>query len=98
MRHRFNLSVFLPILTIDRLIVTLGWILDKPLTLLFDLYKSIALFLAGGSTPVHVVQGLMSEVHPVLTVSYVVQDGRSNWLEGMVLLCAHSLRKQVVCS
>ena len=23
----------------------------------------------------------------VLTVNYVVQDGKSNWLEGMVLIC-----------
>jgi hypothetical protein len=30
-----------------RFIVTLGWILDKPLTLLFDPYESVALFLSG---------------------------------------------------
>jgi len=23
----------------------------------------------------------------VLTVNYVIQDGRSNWLEGMILMC-----------
>ena len=23
----------------------------------------------------------------VLTVNYVVQDGKSNWLEGMILIC-----------
>jgi len=49
-------------------IVTLGWILNKPLTLLFDPYQSIALFLS------------------VLTVNYVVQDGKSNWLEGFILM------------
>jgi len=49
-------------------IVTLGWILGKPLTLLFDPYQSIAMFLA------------------VLTVNYVVQDGKSNWLEGFILM------------
>jgi len=49
-------------------IVTLGWILGKPLTLLFDPYESIAMFLA------------------VLTVNYVVQDGKSNWLEGFILM------------
>jgi len=52
-------------------IVTLGWILGKPLTLLFDPYESVTLFLA------------------VLTVNYVVQDGKSNWLEGMILLCLY---------
>ncbi|KAE9385256.1 hypothetical protein BT96DRAFT_601936, partial [Gymnopus androsaceus JB14] len=50
-------------------IVTLGWILGKPLTLLFDLYELITLFLA------------------VLTVNYSVQDGKSNWLEGVILMC-----------
>lgn len=49
-------------------IVTLGWILGKPLTLMFDPLESIVMFLA------------------VLTVNYVIQDGRSNWLEGMLLM------------
>ncbi|KAI6024661.1 calcium proton exchanger [Pisolithus microcarpus] len=48
--------------------VTLGWILGKPLTLMFDPLESIVMFLA------------------VLTVNYVVQDGKSNWLEGMLLM------------
>lgn len=52
-------------------IVTLGWIMDKPLTLLFDPLESIVLFLS------------------VLTVNYVVQDGKSNWLEGMILMCLY---------
>jgi len=52
-------------------IVTLGWILGKPLTLLFDPYESVSLFLA------------------VLTVNYVTQDGKSNWLEGMILMCLY---------
>lgn len=49
-------------------IVTLGWIIGKPMTLLFDPYESVAMFLA------------------VLTVNYVVQDGKSNWLEGFILM------------
>ncbi|KAF8206511.1 hypothetical protein K438DRAFT_1905122 [Mycena galopus ATCC 62051] len=52
-------------------ITVLGWILNKPLTLLFDPYESIALFLA------------------VITVNYVVADGKSNWLEGMILMCLY---------
>ncbi|KAF9223872.1 calcium/proton exchanger [Gyrodon lividus] len=52
-------------------IVTLAWMLGKPLTLLFDPLQSIVLFLS------------------VLTVNYVVQDGRSNWLEGMILMCLY---------
>jgi hypothetical protein len=34
-------------LSLSSFIVTLGWILGKPLTLLFDPYESIVLFLAG---------------------------------------------------
>jgi Ca2+/H+ antiporter len=29
-------------------------------------------------------------VSVVLTVNYVVQDGKSNWLEGMILMCAYT--------
>ncbi|KAH9053034.1 Sodium/calcium exchanger protein-domain-containing protein [Lactarius vividus] len=52
---------------------TLGWILGKPLTLLFDPFESVALFFT------------------VLTVNYVVQDGKSNWLEGMILVCLYAV-------
>lgn len=47
--------------------------MGKPLTLLFDPYESVALFLS------------------VLTVNYVVQDGKSNWLEGLILMCTSLL-------
>ncbi|KIK57255.1 hypothetical protein GYMLUDRAFT_46514 [Collybiopsis luxurians FD-317 M1] len=49
-------------------IVTLAWIMGKPLMLLFDPYESVTLFLA------------------VLVVNYSIQDGKSNWLEGMILM------------
>ncbi|KAI0787930.1 Sodium/calcium exchanger protein-domain-containing protein [Fomes fomentarius] len=52
-------------------IVTLGWIIGKPLSLLFDPFESIVLFLA------------------VIVVNYTVQDGKSNWLEGMLLMCLY---------
>ncbi|KAJ6476910.1 calcium proton exchanger [Mycena sanguinolenta] len=48
--------------------VVIAWMMDKPLTMLFDPYEAICLFLA------------------VLTVNYVVQDGKSNWLEGTILM------------
>lgn len=49
-------------------IVIVGWIMGHPLSMLFDPFESIVLFLS------------------VLTVNYVVQDGKSNWLEGMILI------------
>ncbi|GAA6011543.1 hypothetical protein JCM10207_002653 [Rhodosporidiobolus poonsookiae] len=51
--------------------VTLGWIMDKPLSLLFNPFESITLFLS------------------VLLVNYTVQDGRSNWLEGFLLMAVY---------
>ncbi|GAA6044351.1 hypothetical protein JCM8097_002782 [Rhodosporidiobolus ruineniae] len=51
--------------------VTLGWMMNKPLSLLFDPFESITLFLS------------------VLLVNYVVQDGRSNWLEGFLLMMVY---------
>ncbi|KAI0767941.1 calcium/proton exchanger [Irpex lacteus] len=52
-------------------IVTLAWIIGKPLTLLFDPFESIVLFLS------------------VIVVNYTVQDGKSNWLEGAILMCLY---------
>ncbi|KAK0500546.1 Sodium/calcium exchanger protein-domain-containing protein [Armillaria luteobubalina] len=77
-KDKLNLSVGITVgssiqivLSVTPFIVLLGWVMDKPLTLLFDPYESIAMFLA------------------VLTVNYVVQDGKSNWLEGMILICLY---------
>ncbi|KAH9058383.1 Sodium/calcium exchanger protein-domain-containing protein [Lactarius vividus] len=50
--------------------VILGWILDKPLPLLFDPFESIVRFPAS----FHIM-------------GYVVADGKSNWLEGAILIC-----------
>ncbi|KAH8994882.1 Sodium/calcium exchanger protein-domain-containing protein [Lactarius akahatsu] len=49
--------------------VILGWILDKPLPLLFDPFESIVRLPA-----IHIM-------------GYVVADGKSNWLEGAILIC-----------
>ncbi|KAF8340727.1 Sodium/calcium exchanger protein-domain-containing protein [Cantharellus anzutake] len=49
-------------------LVIWGWIIEKPLTFLFDPFESIVLFLA------------------VLTVAFGISHGRSNWLEGVILL------------
>jgi len=48
--------------------VILGWIMDKPLSLLFDEFESIVLFLS------------------VILVNCTMADGRSNWLEGWLLM------------
>ncbi|TBU32650.1 Sodium/calcium exchanger protein-domain-containing protein [Dichomitus squalens] len=51
--------------------VLLGWVLDKPLALLFDPFESVVLYIS---------------VH---TMGYVVADGKSNWLEGVILICLY---------
>ncbi|OBZ72188.1 Vacuolar calcium ion transporter [Grifola frondosa] len=51
--------------------VILGWVLDKPLALLFDPFESVVLYIS---------------VH---TMGYVVADGKSNWLEGVILVCLY---------
>ncbi|KAF8896340.1 hypothetical protein BD779DRAFT_577402 [Infundibulicybe gibba] len=53
------------------LMVTLGWIMNKPLSLLMDPFESLVLYIS------------------VQTMSYVVADGKSNWLEGMILVCLY---------
>ncbi|KZV83141.1 calcium/proton exchanger [Exidia glandulosa HHB12029] len=53
------------------LLTVIAWIMGKPLSLLFDPFESVALFLA------------------VITVNYTVADGKSNWLEGMILMCLY---------
>ncbi|TCD61541.1 hypothetical protein EIP91_008269 [Steccherinum ochraceum] len=52
-------------------IVTLAWIMGKPLTLLFDPLESLALFFS------------------VMVVNYTTQDGKSNWLEGVLLMALY---------
>ena len=68
--------------------VLLGWVLDKPLALLFDPFESVVLYISGQSShrfwaTCRIIDGWL-EVH---TMGYVVADGKSNWLEGVILVC-----------
>jgi Ca2+/H+ antiporter len=56
--------------------------MGKPMTLLFDPYEAICLFLAGPfiSVALNVPRSLTPPIVTVLTVNYVVQDGKSNWV------------------
>ena len=77
---------------ISSFIVLLGWVLGKPLTLLFDPFESIVLFLSGETLTCYRCNpnvGWYLFFWLVLTVNYVVQDGKSNWLEGMILMCTY---------
>lgn len=50
------------------LLVIVGWIIHQPLTLYFEHFETICLFVA------------------VLMTTLVIQDGKSNWLEGLLLM------------
>ncbi|KAI5474781.1 calcium:hydrogen antiporter [Pseudohyphozyma bogoriensis] len=49
------------------LLVVVGWIIDQPLTLFFENFETLILFVS------------------VLLVNLLIQDGRSNYLEGVML-------------
>jgi len=55
-------------LLVTPFLVILGWIINQPMTLHFEIFETVVFFLS------------------VLVVTYVVQDGKSNYLEGAMLL------------
>lgn len=63
--------------------ILLGWVLDKPLALLFDPFESIVLYVSGQCLPPFLALADFFVVH---TMGYVVADGKSNWLEGLILI------------
>ena len=56
-------------------LVLLGWAIDVPMTLHFELFETVVFFLS------------------VLVVTYVVQDGKSNYLEGAMVCFILQVRK-----
>ncbi|KAH7333849.1 Sodium/calcium exchanger protein-domain-containing protein [Rhizoctonia solani] len=49
-------------------LILLGWIIDQPLTLFFDIFETVVVFVS------------------VLIINYAISDGKTNWLEGLVLM------------
>lgn len=58
-------------LFITPVVVLLGWILDKEMSLLFTLFETVSLFVT------------------VFVVNFLIQDGRSNYLEGALLMASY---------
>ena len=58
-------------LFITPLVVILGWCMDKQMTLYFNLFETVSLFVA------------------VFVVNFLVLDGKSNYLEGVLLVAAY---------
>ncbi|KAL8697356.1 MAG: hypothetical protein Q9201_007158 [Fulgogasparrea decipioides] len=55
-------------LLVTPFLVILGWIIDQPMTLQFEIFETVVFFLA------------------VLVTNYLISDGKSNYLEGAMLL------------
>ncbi|KIO31158.1 hypothetical protein M407DRAFT_19786 [Tulasnella calospora MUT 4182] len=54
-------------------LVLLGWIIGQPLSLFFDIYETVVVFVS------------------ILVVNYAISDGKTNWLEGLVLMIIYVL-------
>merc|ERR1712000_440825 len=61
-------KTFIGLILLPPALVLLGWAIDVPMTLHFELFETVVFFLS------------------VLVVTYVIQDGKSNYLEGAMLL------------
>jgi Ca2+:H+ antiporter len=78
MKNKMDLAIGIAVgssiqiaLFITPLIVILGWIMNKNMTLYFNIFETVALFVT------------------VLVVNFLVLDGRSNYLEGSLLIAAY---------
>jgi Ca2+:H+ antiporter len=80
MKNKMDLAIGIAIgssiqiaLFITPLMVILGWIMNKEMTLYFNIFETVALFVT------------------VLVVNFLVLDGRSNYLEGSLLIAAYTI-------
>ena len=60
-------------LFVTPLVVILGWIMNKEMTLYFTLFETVCLFVSA------------------FIVNFLVLDGRSNYLEGALLMCTYAI-------
>jgi Ca2+:H+ antiporter len=80
MKNKMDLAIGIAVgssiqiaLFITPLIVILGWCMNKEMTLYFNIFETVALFVT------------------VLVVNFLVLDGRSNYLEGSLLIAAYTI-------
>jgi len=78
MKNKMDLSIGIAVgssiqiaIFITPVIVILGWMMGKEMTLYFNIFETVALFVT------------------VLVVNFLVLDGRSNYLEGSLLIAAY---------
>ncbi|KAK7185026.1 hypothetical protein DPSP01_002854 [Paraphaeosphaeria sporulosa] len=78
MKNKMDLSIGVAVgssiqiaIFITPFIVILGWIMAKPMTLYFNIFETVALFVT------------------TFVVNFLVLDGRSNYMEGSLLIAAY---------
>lgn len=78
MKNKMDLSIGVAVgssiqiaIFITPFIVILGWMMGKPMTLYFNIFETVALFVTA------------------FVVNFLVLDGRSNYLEGSLLIAAY---------
>ncbi|KAF2449737.1 hypothetical protein P171DRAFT_379896 [Karstenula rhodostoma CBS 690.94] len=78
MKNKMDLSIGVAVgssiqiaIFITPFIVILGWIMGKPMTLYFNIFETVALFVT------------------TFVVNFLVLDGRSNYMEGSLLIAAY---------
>jgi Ca2+:H+ antiporter len=67
------------------LLVLLAWIAKKPLTLLFGMCHLCLMTLLELTRAVDVFE-VASAIGACLLVNYATQDGKTNWVEGIILI------------
>jgi len=74
-KNKFDLAIGVTIgssiqisLFLTPFLVIMGWIMDKPMTLNFEIFQAVVIFVS------------------VIFTEYLIMDGKSNWMEGAMLL------------
>ncbi|CAF9910879.1 MAG: hypothetical protein ALECFALPRED_006919 [Alectoria fallacina] len=79
-------------LLVTPFLVILGWIMDKPMTLHFETFETVVFFLSVLITSYVIAVSLPSSLKPLFQRKLtIVQDGKSNYLEGAMLLGMYTI-------
>ena len=79
-------------LLVTPFLVILGWIMDRPMTLHFETFETVVFFLSVLITSYVIAVSLASDYEqPVQGKLTIGQDGKSNYLEGAMLLGMYTI-------
>ena len=79
-------------LLVTPFLVILGWIMDKPMTLHFETFETVVFFLSVLITSYVIAVSHSSSIRQIVQKKLrTVQDGKSNYLEGAMLLGMYTI-------